>query len=116
MDNLRYYSKLYIHGHSVGGTNPSLIEAMSARALVLVHRNRFNLSVLKNKYLSFKTKEDLKQMLLNDSLIKKKNMYLKDNIDVIKKEYSWKKIINDYESFFVEILNKKQTLSNSITN
>ena len=28
LDNLRYFSKLYFHGHSVGGTNPSLLEAL----------------------------------------------------------------------------------------
>ena len=45
LDNLRYYSKLYIHGHSVGGTNPSLLEAMAAKTLILAHNNQFNKSV-----------------------------------------------------------------------
>src|SRR5690606_24134550 len=31
---LRYFSRLYLHGHSVGGTNPSLLEAMACKALV----------------------------------------------------------------------------------
>ena len=31
LDSLRYFSNLYFHGHSVGGTNPSLLEAMSAK-------------------------------------------------------------------------------------
>ena len=39
---LRYYATLYLHGHSVGGTNPSLVEAMGAGAAVLAHDNRFN--------------------------------------------------------------------------
>lgn len=39
---LRYYATLYVHGHSVGGTNPSLVEAMGAGASVLAHRNHFN--------------------------------------------------------------------------
>jgi glycosyltransferase involved in cell wall biosynthesis len=39
---LRYYAALYVHGHSVGGTNPSLVEAMGAGASVLAHDNRFN--------------------------------------------------------------------------
>lgn len=39
---LRYYATLYIHGHSVGGTNPSLVEAMGAGASVLAHNNHFN--------------------------------------------------------------------------
>jgi glycosyltransferase involved in cell wall biosynthesis len=39
---IRYYAALYVHGHSVGGTNPSLVEAMGAGAPVLAHRNHFN--------------------------------------------------------------------------
>lgn len=42
LDALRERSALYLHGHSVGGTNPSLIEAMAAGALVVAHDNPFN--------------------------------------------------------------------------
>jgi len=39
---LRLYSVFYVHGHRVGGTNPSLLEAMGAGNAVLAHDNRFN--------------------------------------------------------------------------
>lgn len=39
---LRYFCRLYIHGHTVGGTNPSLVEALGAGSPVLAHDNRFN--------------------------------------------------------------------------
>ena len=39
---LRLHGLLYLHGHQVGGTNPSLIEAMGAGNPVLAHDNRFN--------------------------------------------------------------------------
>ncbi len=39
---LRYHARLYIHGHTVGGTNPSLVEALGAGNAVLAHDNRFN--------------------------------------------------------------------------
>lgn len=39
---LRRHGLLYLHGHQVGGTNPSLIEAMGAGNPVLAHDNRFN--------------------------------------------------------------------------
>ena len=42
LNNLRHYSNIYFHGHQVGGTNPSLLEAMGAGALVAAHRNIFN--------------------------------------------------------------------------
>lgn len=39
---LRQHAKLYVHGHSVGGTNPSLVEAMAAKQPVLAHDNPYN--------------------------------------------------------------------------
>lgn len=39
---LRFFTRFYIHGHTVGGTNPSLIEALGAGSPVLAHNNRFN--------------------------------------------------------------------------
>jgi glycosyltransferase involved in cell wall biosynthesis len=39
---LRFHALAYLHGHTVGGTNPSLVEAMGARNAVIAHDNRFN--------------------------------------------------------------------------
>lgn len=39
---LRFHSVAYVHGHQVGGTNPSLVEALGASNPVLAHDNRFN--------------------------------------------------------------------------
>ena len=48
LNNLRYFCKLYFHGHSVGGTNPSLLEAMASQAYIAAHGNDFNKGVLKS--------------------------------------------------------------------
>lgn len=39
---LRYFSCAYVHGHQVGGTNPSLVEALGASNAVMAHDNPFN--------------------------------------------------------------------------
>lgn len=39
---LRFHSAAYVHGHQVGGTNPSLVEALGAGNAVIAHDNRFN--------------------------------------------------------------------------
>lgn len=39
---LRRHALAYVHGHRVGGTNPSLVEALGAGNAVLAHDNRFN--------------------------------------------------------------------------
>lgn len=40
--SLRAHSLAYVHGHRVGGTNPSLVEALGAGNAVLAQDNRFN--------------------------------------------------------------------------
>lgn len=40
--SLRYHSRAYLHGHTVGGTNPSLVEAMAAGNPVIAHNNVYN--------------------------------------------------------------------------
>lgn len=39
---LRFHCAFYVHGHQVGGTNPSLVEALGAGSAVLAHDNPFN--------------------------------------------------------------------------
>ncbi len=39
---LRFHARLYAHGHTVGGTNPSLVEALGAGSVALAHENEFN--------------------------------------------------------------------------
>ena len=39
---LRFHARAYFHGHRVGGTNPSLVEALGAGNAVIAHDNRFN--------------------------------------------------------------------------
>ncbi|MEM9972683.1 MAG: DUF1972 domain-containing protein [Pseudomonadota bacterium] len=39
---LRFFARAYLHGHQVGGTNPSLVEALGAGNAVIAHDNPFN--------------------------------------------------------------------------
>lgn len=40
--SLRFHAAAYCHGHSVGGTNPSLVEALGAGNAVVAHDNVYN--------------------------------------------------------------------------
>jgi glycosyltransferase involved in cell wall biosynthesis len=42
VQSLRVHARLYLHGHQVGGTNPSLVEALGCGSAVLAHDNPFN--------------------------------------------------------------------------
>lgn len=63
LDALRCNCFAYIHGHSVGGTNPSLLEAMSARNLVICHDNPFNREVASDTALYFSDEQTLVEVL-----------------------------------------------------
>jgi glycosyltransferase involved in cell wall biosynthesis len=60
---LRYYCFAYLHGHSVGGTNPSLLEAMGCGNLIFAHDNSFNRETLGDCGLFFADSEELVQVI-----------------------------------------------------
>ena len=103
LDNIRYYSKLYLHGHSVGGTNPSLLEAMAAKTLIIAHNNKFNISVLGDDAFYFSSSDDLIQLFKQDLAIKKEK-FVYNNLDKINKLYRWSIIVDQYEEYFKSIL------------
>lgn len=99
LNNLRYFSNLYFHGHSVGGTNPSLLEAMASQALVIAHDNRFNKGVLKANAYYFSNAEEVKNIL--SSIKKNDNLhFVQANFEAIVQEYNWEKINGAYLQLF----------------
>ena len=58
---LRCHAALYLHGHTVGGTNPSLVEAMGARCAIVAHDNPFNRGTARDGAHYFHTPDDLAQ-------------------------------------------------------
>jgi glycosyltransferase involved in cell wall biosynthesis len=55
---LRFHSSGYLHGHTVGGTNPSLVEALAAGNPVVAHDNAYNRWVAGSAALYFTNAED----------------------------------------------------------
>ncbi|WP_068596683.1 DUF1972 domain-containing protein [Vaginella massiliensis] len=92
LNNLRHFSRLYFHGHSVGGTNPSLLEAMASNCLICAHRNEFNAGVLKENAFYFSTSDEVKELYRK---LKKENHQnlIEQNKKAIETEFSWS-IIN----------------------
>jgi len=103
LNSLRRYAKLYFHGHTVGGTNPSLLEAMALGASIVAHNNPFNFSVLESFGDYFSYKEDVCRVIEKKEKHKNNNWNKEQCVKKIKENYNWKKIINDHESFFKEI-------------
>ena len=60
--SLRFYAKAYIHGHQVGGTNPSLVESLAAGNAIIAHDNPFTRWVAGSGALYFSSQESLLQI------------------------------------------------------
>lgn len=105
LNNLRYFSELYFHGHSVGGTNPSLLEAMASQAFVVAHDNPFNKGILKDNSYYFSNWKDVKNIL--ETIQKKDNLHkVQHNFNEIVNEFNWDKINGQYHDFIAECLSK----------
>lgn len=59
LDSLYAHAYTYVHGHSVGGTNPSLLRAMGARTAVIAYDVPFNREVLDEQAWFFADAADL---------------------------------------------------------
>jgi len=94
----------YIHGHSVGGTNPSLVEAMGSGNIVIAHNNEFNREVLGEELGYFFYNEfELKEIL--ETLEKERNLDIKRNL--IKERahslYNWDFVSSSYLELFASL-------------
>lgn len=95
----------YLHGHEVGGTNPSLLEALALTNLNLLLNVGFNKEVAEESSLYF-TKEygNLKELInkceiLNDQFINQLGEKAKERIN---SKYTWALIAKKYEEFFLD--------------
>jgi glycosyltransferase involved in cell wall biosynthesis len=105
LNNLRYFSKAYFHGHSAGGTNPSLLEAMAAGSFIIAHDNRFNRNILKDNALYFNNENEITSILLSENdWINKKEFFVKTNLTLIEKEYQWEDVTDKYDNLFKSLI------------
>jgi glycosyltransferase involved in cell wall biosynthesis len=104
LDNLRYFANLYFHGHTVGGTNPALLEAMGSGACICAFRNEFNSSILGQNAFYFENENEVSRLLDNTVIENKRDFWRKNNTEKIRQQYLWSKIVDDYEEFFQKIV------------
>ncbi len=101
VNNLRYYSSLYFHGHSVGGTNPSLLEAMACGCTIAAHNNIFNHAVLQNDADYFSTAGEVTAIITREREPAISERRKQANLEKIKTIYNPEKIIGAYEELML---------------
>ena len=110
LNSIRHYSYAYFHGHSVGGTNPSLLEAMASDCFILSHDNIFNRSVLGENAVYYCNTEQVMGILnnLDATVAQYKKQYTERNLEVIRNEYSWGKLVDEHEKYFLWMINNSK--------
>ena len=103
LNNLRHFSNLYFHGHTVGGTNPSLLEAMASDALICAHDNIFNATILGEDTFYFKDIKDIAMILRRVKKTEEKKK-IANNRKKISHIYSWKRVVEQYELLFSNLV------------
>lgn len=101
IETIRQRSHIYFHGHSVGGTNPALLEAMASGCTICAHNNIFNREVLGNEAYFFDNDSDVKQHV---SHIQANPSMIEANQKKISNQFNWDLIVDSYENLFKNIL------------
>lgn len=100
---LRYFSCFYLHGHRVGGTNPSLVEALGAGCAIIAHDNHFNRWVVGEGAAYFSDKQSLSR-LLDELLADEERIADMKEVGAARftERFKWDKVLSAYEQLFLE--------------
>lgn len=96
---LRIHSLAYLHGHQVGGTNPSLVEAMACGSAIVAHDNPFNRWVAGDEQIYFDSEDDLSDIF--DHVIRRSaepSSARQSAYSRYLNNFTWDKVLSEYEA------------------
>jgi glycosyltransferase involved in cell wall biosynthesis len=96
---LRFFSTAYVHGHQVGGTNPSLVESIGAGNAIVAHDNLFNRWVAQDGALYFSDEKQVSvifdDIFTDDQMVESLKENTRRNFI---ENFQWGSILSQYES------------------
>jgi glycosyltransferase involved in cell wall biosynthesis len=104
---LRYFARLYLHGHQVGGTNPSLVQALAAGNAALLHDNPFNRGVAGPNARFFNSAADCAELL--DSLLDDEARLVEmgnASLQRFHERFRWDGVLTAYEELLRSIIDR----------
>lgn len=97
---IRSNCNLYLHGHSAGGTNPSLVEAMFFKVPIFAFDCIYNRESTENKANYFSTVDNLVDLIQNSSIDLTLNA--KSMSEIANRRYRWETIARQYENLYTK--------------
>jgi glycosyltransferase involved in cell wall biosynthesis len=97
LNALRAGCSLYVHGHSCGGTNPSLVEAMSLGCPVAAYDVNFNRETTEGNAFYFQSAEQLRAISQKSPEFAAMGQKMKE---IAKRRYTWKRVAGLYAALF----------------
>lgn len=109
LDQFRSNCSYYVHGHSAGGTNPSLVEAMSMGLPIVSYGVNFNKETTNHQAMYFNGQEELENLInsINVKALISNGINMKNIADC---RYTWKVISSQYSTLMLNEA-KKETYS-----
>jgi glycosyltransferase involved in cell wall biosynthesis len=110
LDLIRSNAYLYIHGHSAGGTNPSLVEAMYLGLPIITFDVSFNRTTTENKAFYFNSAATLIKIIENTRIVelKEQSLLMKE---VAYRRYTWAVITEKYNYLFHRVIKSHKKIS-----
>ena len=99
LDQIRSNCFVYLHGHSAGGTNPSLVEAMYLGLAIFAYDVSYNIETTEHRASYFHSAEDLVK-LVNNMSEETLNDNAKKMYEIATRRYVWKDIAREYAKLF----------------
>lgn len=95
LNQIRSNCYVYLHGHSAGGTNPSLVEAMALKLPIIAYGVDYNKETTSNKAIYFLNSNELSNIIkdLNENEL---NFLAKNMQELAQKNYTWEVISTKY--------------------
>jgi len=107
---LRYHSLGYLHGHTVGGTNPSLVEALAAGNPVIAHGNKYNTWVAGDAGLYFNSSAEAEKCI--DELLNNADLATalgRAALARFESEFTWERVAAQYEALLLRSLRTRES-------
>ncbi|MGA4551029.1 DUF1972 domain-containing protein [Methylorubrum aminovorans] len=107
--SLRHYARAYLHGHTVGGTNPSLVEALWAGSVVVAHDNLFNRHTAGEDQIyfsdNFSCESAIELILSDDDRVTRARRAARVRAE---QNFSWDIVLHAYEQECLTLIGKRQ--------